>query len=926
MTFTLKQDFTQTTRALAAITGPTLTYGANTSDRRYFNSAGLLAKADNNEPRLGAHLWDANAEEWVPRGLLINTDPTTNLCLKSDAFDASEPDWTNGSAVSTKNETGPDGVANSAWTISNAGGIEWLGQSFTVADDSLSHIFSVYIKKTTGATVFPAYHFDYTGGAGSVFSRGSFDTNTGERNDTAGLGPDDTGVEDCGTWWRFWVKSTNNTDGNTTLSLRFYPYADSDGNGSNDGLGGTGSHICYGPQVEKNEKVTSYVASTASVGVRDADSLTTTDMTWLDNTSTAVGSFILKCMFQHLNADAVPLFQLDDGTAGDRIWVEKETDHRIDVHTEHSAGTDGDCEGVDAISELTEFEVGFTYANNNLRASVDASQIVSDSSAAMPVNDAMTTLSIGTDRTNGGEFFLKELRYHNEVIRDAKIVFPEKFTDTPTTARSSYMVFGDSQFAAWWRSYGVDSNIVTSGGVTTLTLDVAHNIPIGTRILLGLSTSTLFWGQHIVTATPSSTQISFAAPAGAPASEAAGNTIIYAENDQIITGSAIDYLRAFSRTRFELNGRQWAMGGDDINEALTRAPSTSTANRVLIMVGTNDALIAISTNASAEISDYEALLDHFLGTGAVVDACTVPPFGPAYVDIANTTKRDFKINLNNGIRAAVAARANCNLFDWDIWFTDQGNANKQAIADVMNPSDGIHIFHDSSGGWDSASRIGGEYMAAFYDQFLGTYTPSLLPESNADCITEDPRSRNILENCTFELGTTNWTRVFAGAGNSQVVSAEARTVAEDGDAFGSNYKAVNTVNSSGSDIALPFSLAKPEPIEGKNYIARGAVTIDTDGTLTTTNPQINIGWTQDGYSRQIRVGLVNVEEDGNWIFETPPILWPGSESTSQFFHWRCLLNGTGATITIEWGRLQFFELGGANVSQGFLVSVGQLMN
>ena len=42
---------TLTANALAAVIGPTLTYGANTTDRRYFNSSGLLVKANENEPR-----------------------------------------------------------------------------------------------------------------------------------------------------------------------------------------------------------------------------------------------------------------------------------------------------------------------------------------------------------------------------------------------------------------------------------------------------------------------------------------------------------------------------------------------------------------------------------------------------------------------------------------------------------------------------------------------------------------------------------------------------------------------------------------------------------------------------------------------------------------------------------------------------------
>jgi hypothetical protein len=103
----------------------------------------------------------------------------TNLCLQSNAFGTSgapTAPWTeNGGVLTcTQNVVGPDG-STSAWTFTDdsAAAIEGRAQAITLT--AAAYTFSVFVKKTTGATVYPAI-FSIVG---TTFSGATIDTNSG---------------------------------------------------------------------------------------------------------------------------------------------------------------------------------------------------------------------------------------------------------------------------------------------------------------------------------------------------------------------------------------------------------------------------------------------------------------------------------------------------------------------------------------------------------------------------------------------------------------------------------------------------------------------------------------------------------------------------------------------------------------------------
>lgn len=86
----------------------------------------------------------------------------TNLCLQSNALTAAS--WVAaGTPAATQNAIGPDG-ATSAWTLTDndVGSYEDISQAITLT--AVTHTFSVFVKKTTGAQASYPLLFAYDGG------------------------------------------------------------------------------------------------------------------------------------------------------------------------------------------------------------------------------------------------------------------------------------------------------------------------------------------------------------------------------------------------------------------------------------------------------------------------------------------------------------------------------------------------------------------------------------------------------------------------------------------------------------------------------------------------------------------------------------------------------------------------------------------
>lgn len=199
---------------------------------------------------------------------LLYEGTSTNLCLRSEEFDNAA--WVNGGTpvVTANTDVAPDGtVSADTLTDDDAAQFESKQQTFAVANDSLSHVFGIFVKKTVGATNTFAFNMSLSGGAG-VASNPRLNTNTGVV--TGGL---DTRAISVGNYWLFMSRVTNNTSGNTVLTIAVYPASGTNvgNNPGADNVAATGSAVVWGANLQKAPFLGSYIKTQGAAVTRATD-------------------------------------------------------------------------------------------------------------------------------------------------------------------------------------------------------------------------------------------------------------------------------------------------------------------------------------------------------------------------------------------------------------------------------------------------------------------------------------------------------------------------------------------------------------------------------------------------------------------------------------------------------------------------------
>ena len=194
--------------------GPPSSFGCST-ERAYVDRDGVLKWAPANTPR-SMHLGGCDWFWFDP--------PQTNLCRQSNAFGTSP--WTvSGTLTRTQDLTGPDGAANSAWTVADAdtGSVASLYQSgMSVTANANPVIAYAIIKKDSDTSRFPALQVNLGGGT-SIVALAQLNTATGQTGQTGTYNPTAHGaVEIIPGWWLFYVVVTNNST-NTSATVYLYP-------------------------------------------------------------------------------------------------------------------------------------------------------------------------------------------------------------------------------------------------------------------------------------------------------------------------------------------------------------------------------------------------------------------------------------------------------------------------------------------------------------------------------------------------------------------------------------------------------------------------------------------------------------------------------------------------------------------------------
>jgi hypothetical protein len=199
--------------------------------------------------------------------------PITNLQLPNIG------DWSGSAIVTLLPELSPIGTPVYSVTDNNASSYFAVSRSITVPNDSNTYCYSIYIKKTFGATSATCgFNYGITGGT-PVQYNSRFNSDTGAGG---------SGVQDLGTWWRWYFFATNNSTGNTTLYCDFYP-ATGVHNGGDVGTA-TGTATVSSVQIEQNTFMSPFVNGTRSntqsfIDLTGNNTLTATSLTYASDGS-----------------------------------------------------------------------------------------------------------------------------------------------------------------------------------------------------------------------------------------------------------------------------------------------------------------------------------------------------------------------------------------------------------------------------------------------------------------------------------------------------------------------------------------------------------------------------------------------------------------------------------------------------------------
>lgn len=196
-----------------------------------------------------------------------------NKCLQSNAFTTT---WTTSASAPdiTQNVTGPDGVANSAWTITDNSGAatELIKQTITLT--AAAYTYSIRVKKTAGAqSSYPVMSF-YTG---TTIALATIDTTNGVATAwtaytgftmLAGISARCTSFNAD-----YWLVELTATGTGAGYVFDFSPAGTTNATQSSGSINAAaqGSAVIYGAQVELGSFASSYIPTTTIPVARYAD-------------------------------------------------------------------------------------------------------------------------------------------------------------------------------------------------------------------------------------------------------------------------------------------------------------------------------------------------------------------------------------------------------------------------------------------------------------------------------------------------------------------------------------------------------------------------------------------------------------------------------------------------------------------------------
>lgn len=392
--------------------GPTLDF-VRVGPATFFDSAGILQTAAS-----GVARFDHDPVTGVSLGLLIE-EARTNICIRSEEFNFAA--WlkqiggTGITAVVTPNAgVAPDGTTTADRLQCDLNGgtaaadISWLQQAFTGLANPHDNASSIYLKSNTGSNQ-------------QILVRAA----GGTSQSTVTVTPQ---------WQRFneGVLAFASTTDDWTVGLQ-----------GNQVTEDVCDILIWGGQVELAAFPTSYIKTVASSVTRNADEVSTTDVSWANAN---FGTFFANVRQPFLDTSAL-VFSLSGATPFTDFIRTLTSAGKISTEVVNSADTDGSILDPDALVANVAKRFAMAYADDDMATSFDGAAALTDATVGVPLSAAFAKFAVGARarvtpdvQWNG---HIAEIRYYN-VRKDNQ--FLEDLSNgiiTVAPANSPALVAGD---------------------------------------------------------------------------------------------------------------------------------------------------------------------------------------------------------------------------------------------------------------------------------------------------------------------------------------------------------------------------------------------------------------------------------------------------------------------------------------------------
>lgn len=377
------------------------------STATFVGSNGLIQSAAINTPR-----FDYDPVTLAPKGLLIEGARTNRLTYSADFSNAA---WI---AVSAKNvvasaNPSPDGTLN-AWVITDNSTIayEGINQNVTIADDTASYTFSMYVRKTSGGTA-PTFGVNLRLANGTTVVQANIRVNT----DTGASYFGGSVVEDCGAFWRVSRNITNNATGNTQFQMSIFPAAAESGSGV-DVVTATGSATIFGAQMELSTFATSYIPTGATTVTREADVAVMTGTNFSPWYNATEGTLVANFATTQISSSITTIAAISDGTVNNEMLVYYGTTNSISRVAVGGAVQASISSA--ALLANNAYRFAFAYKVNDFASSLAGGAVGTDTTGTIPTVNLLT-IGHRAGNINHLNGYIRQIAYYNTRLSNTQL-------------------------------------------------------------------------------------------------------------------------------------------------------------------------------------------------------------------------------------------------------------------------------------------------------------------------------------------------------------------------------------------------------------------------------------------------------------------------------------------------------------------------